>query len=109
MGRRLIALLRERGLPFFVAPYEADAQLTFLVLHGYCSAAISEDSDLLAYGCPHTIFKLDRTGHGRLISHENLQSAEQNGRPLFDGGRPDEWREWREVRQATAAVSHLAA
>lgn len=97
MARQLINRLRERDLPFIVAPYEADAQLAFLVLNGHCTAAISEDSDLLAYGCPHVLYKLDRTGHGRLISHENLQSVEQKGLRLFDGAWPDEWRHWREV------------
>jgi exonuclease-1 len=39
-----------------VAPYEADAQLAWLAkldsLMGGVSAVISEDSDLIAYGCP---------------------------------------------------------
>jgi exonuclease-1 len=41
---------------FVVAPYEADAQLAWLAkldsLMGGVSAVISEDSDLIAYGCP---------------------------------------------------------
>ncbi len=39
-----------------MAPYEADAQLAWLAkldsLMGGVSAVISEDSDLIAYGCP---------------------------------------------------------
>ena len=34
-----------------VAPYEADAQLAYLMKTGITSAVISEDSDLLVYGC----------------------------------------------------------
>ena len=33
------------------APYETDAQIAFLVKNGHCDFAISEDSDLLPYGC----------------------------------------------------------
>ena len=48
---------------YIVAPYEADAQLTFLSLHGYVSAVISEDSDLLAYGCERvcSLLRIDCT------------------------------------------------
>ena len=34
-----------------VAPYEADAQLAYLMKAGIAQAIISEDSDLLVYGC----------------------------------------------------------
>lgn len=34
-----------------VAPYEADAQLAFLNKAGIAQAIITEDSDLLAFGC----------------------------------------------------------
>lgn len=34
-----------------VAPYEADAELAFLLKQGHADFVISEDSDLLAYGC----------------------------------------------------------
>ena len=34
-----------------VAPYESDAQMAFLVKRGYADFVLTEDSDLLAYGC----------------------------------------------------------
>ena len=34
-----------------VAPYEADAQLAYLVKEGIAHLVITEDSDLLAFGC----------------------------------------------------------
>jgi exonuclease-1 len=34
-----------------MAPYEADAQIAFLLKKGYADFALSEDSDLLAYQC----------------------------------------------------------
>jgi 5'-3' exonuclease len=47
------------GVEILVAPYEADAQLAFLSLNGFVDAVISEDSDLLVYGCPEVLFKFD--------------------------------------------------
>ena len=35
-----------------VAPYEADAELAYLVKEGIAHFVITEDSDLLAFGCP---------------------------------------------------------
>jgi 5'-3' exonuclease len=34
-----------------VSPYESDAQIAFLLKHGYADFAVMEDSDLLVYGC----------------------------------------------------------
>lgn len=42
---------RTRGVDCIVAPYEADAQLAFLSKSGLAHAVITEDSDLLAFGC----------------------------------------------------------
>lgn len=44
--------LKDRGVAFVVAPYEADAQMAYLALRGDVWAVVTEDSDLLAYGCP---------------------------------------------------------
>ena len=45
-----------------MAPYEADAQLAYLSSidpqDGGISAVITEDSDLVAYGCPAVIYLL---------------------------------------------------
>ena len=41
----------ERGIPYIVAPLEADAQIALLLSEGYADIAITEDSDLLTYGC----------------------------------------------------------
>ena len=103
MTRRLISTLRRLRVPYIVAPYEADAQLAFLVRKGHCAAAITEDSDLLPYGCPATIFKLDPLGYGRLVTWQSLQEATSAAAPgaapgttarLFDGTWPGEWHDW---------------
>lgn len=41
-----------------VAPYEADAELAFLLKQGHADFVISEDSDLLAYGCKKVSLQL---------------------------------------------------
>lgn len=35
-------------------------------------AIITEDSDLLAFGCPRVLFKMDQTGNGVLIEKDKL-------------------------------------
>lgn len=94
MSRSLIEALRRQRVAYVVAPYEADAQLVFLVMRGHCAAAISEDSDLLAYRCPETLYKMDANGYGRRARFDDLQYAEHGGAMLFDGTWPTEWRDW---------------
>ncbi|XP_076900630.1 exonuclease 1-like [Bidens hawaiensis] len=71
MAYQLIQVLRSENIEFVVAPYEADAQLAYLSSldadKGGIAAVISEDSDLLAYGCTSVIFKMDRYGSGEEI------------------------------------------
>lgn len=44
--------LKAQGVAFLVAPYEADAQMAYLARSGAVQVVVTEDSDLLAYGCP---------------------------------------------------------
>lgn len=46
-------------MPYVVAPYEADAQLAYLERSGLVDGIITEDSDLLVFGCKNVLFKLD--------------------------------------------------
>lgn len=48
----VLQALRAAGVEFIVAPYEADAQMAYLAINGLVHAVITEDSDLLPYGCP---------------------------------------------------------
>eukprot|EP01127_Copromyxa_protea_P021370 TRINITY_DN7324_c0_g1_i1.p1 TRINITY_DN7324_c0_g1~~TRINITY_DN7324_c0_g1_i1.p1 ORF type:complete len:950 (-),score=166.50 TRINITY_DN7324_c0_g1_i1:62-2911(-) len=67
MAYNLIKVLRAENVQYIVAPYEADAQMAFLALNNFVDAVITEDSDLIVYGCPRIIFKLDKTGCGQQI------------------------------------------
>ena len=42
-----------------MAPYEADAQLAYLERVGIVDGILTEDSDLLVFGCKTVLFKLD--------------------------------------------------
>ena len=45
-----IKVCKSLNIKYMVSPYEADAQIAYLVESGAADFAISEDSDLLAYG-----------------------------------------------------------
>ncbi|KAI1101310.1 hypothetical protein F4804DRAFT_316183 [Jackrogersella minutella] len=65
MARDLIEELKKAGVPYVVAPYEADPQLVYLEHHGHISGILSEDSDLLVFGAKRLLTKLDQ--HGQCI------------------------------------------
>ena len=53
---------RDEHILYCVAPYEADPQLVFIVTTGLADFVVTEDSDLLAYGCSHILLKLKLSG-----------------------------------------------
>ncbi|CAI9787981.1 unnamed protein product [Fraxinus pennsylvanica] len=69
----LIQVLKQQNVSFIVAPYEADAQLTFLAVSKQVDAVITEDSDLIAFGCPRIIYKMDKFGQGVEFRYSTLQ------------------------------------
>ncbi|WFD00597.1 hypothetical protein MYAM1_003348 [Malassezia yamatoensis] len=77
MAFELIKVLRSEKIPYVVAPYEADAQLAFLERHNLIDAIITEDSDLLVYGCKTVLFKLDTYGQCIEIQQCNLPQTTQ--------------------------------
>ena len=48
----MLKVLKKENVYYVVAPYEADAQMTFLSVSKQVDAVITEDSDLIAFGCP---------------------------------------------------------
>lgn len=53
MAAQLIAVCRELrpSVKCIVAPYEADAQLAYLIKQDIVDVIITEDSDTVPYGC----------------------------------------------------------
>nr|CAD1827906.1 unnamed protein product [Ananas comosus var. bracteatus] len=61
---QLIQVLKQEKVDYIVAPYEADAQMTFLSINKLVDAVITKDSDLIPFGCSRIIFKMDKFGQG---------------------------------------------
>ncbi|KAL8441528.1 hypothetical protein Emed_007554 [Eimeria media] len=76
---KVIAACRELGIRCLVAPFEADAQLAYLSRTNQIHSAISEDSDLLAYGCKRVMLKMDKDGKCDVIRLPFLQ--DENDQP----------------------------
>ncbi|KAG0341975.1 Rad2 nuclease [Podila humilis] len=77
MAHAVIKSLEASNVDFVVAPYEADAQLAYLEKHGIVDGIVTEDSDLLVFGCKRMIFKLDKYGAGVEILNENLRMVQE--------------------------------
>lgn len=67
--QQVIIYCQREEIKYIVAPYEADAQLAYLNNNDHCEFIITEDSDLILYGCKKIIYKLDRDT-GRCVLYE---------------------------------------
>ncbi|CAN1283384.1 Exonuclease 1 [Linum perenne] len=73
----LIQVLKQENVSYVVAPYEADAQMTFMAVNKHVDAVITEDSDLIAFGCPRIIFKMDKYGQGVEFQYSRLHKNKE--------------------------------
>ncbi|CAM9921259.1 unnamed protein product [Pylaiella littoralis] len=67
MVTNAMSALKKEGVECMVAPYEADAQVAFLVRSNLASAVITEDSDILVYmaavkSTASVLYKIDEFG-----------------------------------------------
>ncbi|XP_034620919.1 exonuclease 1 [Trachemys scripta elegans] len=79
MAHEVIKAAHAQGVDCVVAPYEADAQLAYLNKTGIVQAIITEDSDLLAFGCKKVFLKIDKFGNGLEIDQARLGKCKQLG------------------------------
>lgn len=77
MARELIEELKVLAVPYVVAPYEADSQLTYLEREGLINGVISEDSDLLVFGVKSLLTKLDQYGECVQIRRDDFTSCRE--------------------------------
>ncbi|GAO48195.1 PIN domain-like protein [Saitoella complicata NRRL Y-17804] len=75
MAYQFILALRKENVDYVVAPYEADAQLAYLEKIGLISAIITEDSDLLVFGCKCVLLKMDQYGECIEIRRERFSAV----------------------------------
>ena len=72
MAYEFIQELKKKKIEYYVAPYEADVQLAYLLKKNLVDCILTEDSDLIALGCKKVLFKLDPfTNIGKEISFDN--------------------------------------
>lgn len=72
MASTVIQQLKQMGIPYVVAPYEADAQLVYLERQGLINGIISDDSDLLVFGAKRLLTKLDQYGNCMEINRRDF-------------------------------------
>ncbi|KAF5379053.1 hypothetical protein D9615_005997 [Tricholomella constricta] len=90
MAFQFIKALRAESVPYVVAPYEADAQLAYLERNGLVDGIITEDSDLLVFGCRNVLFKLDTVANTVVsISRDRFGSVSGNGSDISLAGWSD--------------------
>lgn len=77
MARHVIRQCRQMNIEYVVAPFEADAQLAWMMHVGHIDSIITEDSDLLVYGTSRIFFKMDKQGQGDLFQSKNLPSLQK--------------------------------
>ncbi|TMW62328.1 hypothetical protein Poli38472_009821 [Pythium oligandrum] len=76
MVMKLIAILRRMEIQYYVAPYEADAQLAYLSRSKIIDVVISEDSDCIPYGCRTVLFKITADGWASELKRRSLGANE---------------------------------
>ena len=77
MAYQFIQILKQMHIEYYVAPYEADAQLTYMYLTGKAQVVITEDSDLLAFGVKKVLFKMDKNGTGTEVNLDRLAEVQE--------------------------------
>lgn len=82
MAKCVIEYLQVNSIPYVVAPYEADAQMVYLEKHGLVQGIISEDSDLLVFGCKRLITKLNDNAECIEIDRKDFVKLNQGKFPL---------------------------
>lgn len=75
LAKSLINELKMKYIKYVVAPYEADSQMVMLEKLGLVDGIISEDSDLLIFGCQKLITKLNDRGECIEIKRENFANC----------------------------------
>jgi exonuclease-1 len=83
MAYKVIKEIKRINIEYLVSPYEADAQISYLSKIGYIFGAISEDSDLLVYGCDRVFYKMDNQGYGYEICIADLPRCKELDFKLF--------------------------
>ncbi|KAG7196137.1 Rad2 nuclease [Scheffersomyces spartinae] len=75
MVKSVMVELDALGIKYVVAPYEADPQMVYMEKIGLVDGILSEDSDLLVFGCRVLITKLKDNGTCVEINRDNFSKV----------------------------------
>ncbi|KAK6205445.1 exonuclease [Scheffersomyces amazonensis] len=75
MAKSLMVEFDNHNIKYIVAPYEADPQMVYLEKIGLVDGILSEDSDLLVFGCNRLITKLKDDGDCVEIHRDNFNKV----------------------------------
>lgn len=89
MAKSVMVELARMGVKYVVAPYEADPQMVYLEKMGVVDGILSEDLDLLVFGCRRLITKLNDYGECVEICTDNLNRVPRMALHNFT---PLQWR-----------------
>jgi len=67
-----IDILHKLDIELIISPYEADAQISYLCKSGIADFGVSEDSDIVVFGCPTLVSKLQPSGDCSVIRINEL-------------------------------------
>lgn len=77
MAKSIMVELDARNIKYVVAPYEADPQMVYLEKIGLVDGILSEDSDLLIFGCRKLITKLNDSAECIEIDRANFDKVKK--------------------------------
>lgn len=100
MAFQLITQLQRLGVEFVVAPYEADAQMAWLSRTNKVAAVITEDSDMLLFGCQRVLYKLDSSGYSEEICLDRLLDCEEIDLSTFNFSKVRVSRGWHRINRS---------
>lgn len=75
MAKCIMEYCQSENIDYIVAPFEADSQMVYLEKQNLVDGIISEDSDLLIFGCKNLITKLNDKGEARQIESKNFNKV----------------------------------
>jgi len=78
-------LCKSLSIPFFMARQEAESFSSYLCRTNQVDMVVTEDTDVLAYGCPHWISNIAHDGSCLYVSYENVvQEMKVNSSQFID-------------------------
>ncbi|CAO3635154.1 unnamed protein product [Cunninghamella blakesleeana] len=77
MINEVIKALIDKDVKYIRAPFDVEAQLAYLCKNKMVDAVITESSNLLVYGCPTTLFKLNHFGEAKEVKIADLRNIKE--------------------------------